>query len=89
MTNVNVKQFKTKVFTITSPDLFAERNIVDVFGKRYGVQLKFSFKNDVDAYISLKTDSNAAIYPSFVFDNFMQAQMLKCLMCRKCLISRH
>ena len=79
MAKINVKQFKTKLFTITSPDLFAERNIVEVFEKRYGVPLKFSFKNDFDAYVALKTDTNAVIYPAFAFDNLMQAQILKAI----------
>lgn len=77
MARVNVKQFKKDFFTITSSDLFAERNIVEVFYKRYGVQLKFSFKNNFEDYLALKMDSDAVIYPSFVYENLMHSKMLK------------
>lgn len=77
MAKVNVKKFKTDIFTITSPDLFAERNIMDTFGKRYGVTLKFKFKNNSDDYLNLKSDSDALIYPAFAFDNLWQANILK------------
>ncbi len=76
MAKVNVREVKGKTFTIMSPDLFAERNIMDVFSKRYSAQLKFSFQNDLANYFDIKTDSDALIYPSFAFDNLYSSQTI-------------
>ncbi|GAB4437285.1 MAG: hypothetical protein OHK0040_08620 [bacterium] len=77
MAKVNVKQFKSSIFTVSSPDLFAERNIMDTFEKRYGVKLKFKFKNDLSGYLNFSEDADAVIYPSFAFEKLWQSKVLK------------
>lgn len=76
MAKVNVKQFKNKLISITAPDIFAEKNIMDVFKNRYGATLKFKFKNANDEYLTLDNDTDAIIYPSFVYQKLYSAGKL-------------
>lgn len=76
MAKVNVKQFKNKIIYITAPDIFAEKNIMDVFKSRYGATLKFKFKNKNDEYLTLDSDADAIIYPSFVYEKLYSANKL-------------
>lgn len=66
MANINVNQFKDKTIKITSPDIFAEKNVIDTFKGRYKASIKFNLvKDDID-FSSIKTDDlDLIIYPSF------------------------
>lgn len=77
MSKTLVKKFKKDVLYITAPDLFAERNIIEIFNKRYGVSIKFSFQNDLSKFLSLKSEADAIIYPTFAYNSIYSANLLK------------
>lgn len=78
MAKIESRRFQGKVLKVTSPDLFAERNIIEVFSKRYNGNIKFNFLNNTSAYIDLADigDSSIIIYPSFAFKNLLDKKII-------------
>lgn len=68
--DVNVNQFKDRVVRIKSTDIFAEKNVIDTFKKRYKADIQFSFENRDEKFLSTNlSDSDIAIYPSFAYES--------------------
>ncbi|MCX7641123.1 MAG: ABC transporter substrate-binding protein [Elusimicrobiales bacterium] len=75
--DVNVNQFKGKTINVISPDIFAEKNIIDTFSNRYKGTVKFNLvKNDKDFISANYKDSDIIIFPSYFYENFISNKIL-------------
>lgn len=66
--SVNVSQFSGKSLNVITPDLFAEKNMLETFRNRYKGELKFVVeKNDGNFFNMKPGDAQAVIYPSYAY----------------------